>query len=71
MASDYKKIAEDHEKRYGWDTKPRRIYKRLYSDKTHFVYELIQNADETLFCVTSHALSAGLWRGRKKRRCYR
>ena len=47
MVSDYKKIAEEHEKRYGWDTKPRRIYKRLYSDKTHFVYELIQNADDS------------------------
>ena len=47
MASDYKKIAEDHEKRYGWDAKPRRIYKRLYSDKTHFIYELIQNADDS------------------------
>ena len=47
MASDYKKIAEDHEKQYGWDAKPRRIYKRLYSDKTHFVYELIQNADDS------------------------
>lgn len=47
MASDYKKISEEHEKRYGWDAKPRRIYKRLYSDKTHFVYELIQNADDS------------------------
>ena len=47
MASDYKKIAEEHEKRYGWDTKPRRIYKRLYSEKTHFVDELIQNADDS------------------------
>ena len=47
MASDYNKIAEDHEKRYGWDAKPRRIYKQLYSDKTHFVYELIQNADDS------------------------
>ena len=47
MASDYNKIAEEHEKRYGWDAKPRRIYKRLYSDKTHFVYELIQNADDS------------------------
>ena len=47
MASDYKKIAEEHEKRYGWDAKPRRIYKRLYNDKTHFVYELIQNADDS------------------------
>ncbi len=47
MATDYKKIVEDHEKRYGWDTKPRRIYKQLYSDKTHFIYELIQNADDS------------------------
>ncbi|MYB95084.1 DUF91 domain-containing protein [Candidatus Poribacteria bacterium] len=47
MATDYKKIVEDHEKRYGWDAKPRRIYKRLYSDKTHFIYELIQNADDS------------------------
>ena len=47
MASDYKKIAEEHEKRYGWDAKPRRIYKKLYSDKTHFIYELIQNADDS------------------------
>ncbi len=47
MASDYKKIAKEHEKRYGWDAKPRRIYKRLYSDKTHFIYELIQNADDS------------------------
>ena len=46
MATDYKKIAEEHEKRYGWDTKSRRLYRRLYSDKTHFVYELLQNADD-------------------------
>ena len=47
MATDYKKIAEEHEKRYGWDAKPRRIYKQLYSDKTHFVSELIQNAEDS------------------------
>ena len=47
MATDYKKIAKDHEKRYGWDPKPRRIYERFYSAKTHFVYELIQNADDS------------------------
>ena len=47
MASDYNKIAEEHERRYGWDPKPREIYKRLYSNKTHFVYELIQNADDS------------------------
>ena len=47
MVTDYKKISEDHEKRYGWDKKPRLIYRQLYSDKTHFVYELIQNADDS------------------------
>ena len=47
MATDYKRIAEDHEKRYGWDVKHLRIYKKLYSEKTHFVYELIQNADDS------------------------
>ena len=47
MATDYKKIAEDHENRYGWDVKHLRIYKKLYSEKTHFVYELIQNADDS------------------------
>ena len=47
MVTDYKKISEDHEKRYGWDKKSRRIYKQLYSEKTHFIYELIQNADDS------------------------
>ena len=41
MATNYKKIAEEHEKRYGWDAKPRRIYKRLYSNKTHFIYVVL------------------------------
>ena len=47
MVTDYKKISENHEKRYGWDKKSRRIYKQLYSEKTHFIYELIQNADDS------------------------
>ena len=47
MATDYKKIAEEHEKDYGRKTNHLHIYKRLYSDKTHFVYELIQNADDS------------------------
>lgn len=47
MASDYKKITEEHEKDYGRKTNHLRIYKSLYSNKTHFVYELIQNADDS------------------------
>ena len=47
MASDYKKIAEEHRKRYGSDTEYRSFfYEQLYSEKTHFVYELIQNGDD-------------------------
>ena len=47
MASDYKKIAKEHEKRYGSDTEYRSFfYEQLYSEKTHFVYELIQNGDD-------------------------
>ena len=47
MAADYKKIAEENEERYGWDKKPHRIFKELYSEKTHFIYELIQNAEDS------------------------
>ena len=47
MALDYDKIAEEHKKDYGRKTDHLRFYKRLYSDKTHFVYELIQNADDS------------------------
>ena len=47
MATDYKGIAKENERRYGEETEHLRIYKRLYSDKTHFVSELIQNADDS------------------------
>ena len=47
MVTDYKKIAQENERRYGEETEHLRIYKRLYSDKTHFVSELIQNADDS------------------------
>lgn len=47
MASDYNKIAQENERRYGEETKHLRIYKQLYSEKTHFIYELIQNAEDS------------------------
>ena len=47
MATDYNWIAQENERRYGEETEHLRIYKRLYSDKTHFVSELIQNADDS------------------------
>ena len=45
MASDYKKIAEEHRVGYGSFTDYRSFfYEQLYKKKTHFTYELIQNA---------------------------
>lgn len=46
MPSNYEQIAEEHRRYYGEGDRHLRIYKRLYSDKTHFIYELIQNADD-------------------------
>ena len=46
MASDYKSIAKEHQEYYGIGTSHLRVYTRLYRDKTHFVYELVQNADD-------------------------
>ena len=44
--TDYEQIAEEHREYYGKGRSHLRIYKQLYSDKTHFVYELVQNADD-------------------------
>ena len=46
MPSNYEQIAEKHRRYYGEGDRHLRIYKRLYSDKTHFIYELVQNADD-------------------------
>ena len=51
MASDYKKIAEENRVRYGSDPEYRRFfYEQLYKEKTHFVYEFIQNAVDSKSC---------------------
>ena len=44
--TDYEQITEEHQEYYGKGRSHLRIYKQLYSDKTHFVYELVQNADD-------------------------
>lgn len=48
MPTDYKKIADENVKKYGTD-----IYRygpvllaHLYSDRTHFIYEILQNAED-------------------------
>jgi hypothetical protein len=51
MASDYKAIRLDNEKRYGTDIGrigPMLLADR-YDDRTHFIYELLQNAEDALW----------------------
>ena len=45
--TNYEQIAEENRERYGTETKHLRFLKQLSSDTTHFVYELIQNADDS------------------------
>ena len=46
MLSDYKAITEYNEDQLGKDTSSRKTQVSMYSDPTHFVYELLQNADD-------------------------
>ena len=41
-----KVLLQSTKKIYGTAKSHLRIYKQLYSDKTHFIYELVQNADD-------------------------
>lgn len=46
MSSDYIKISEHNEDQLGKDTASRKSQVSMYSDSTHFVYEILQNADD-------------------------
>ncbi|MDE0689287.1 MAG: hypothetical protein OXI61_14050 [Candidatus Poribacteria bacterium] len=46
MPSDYKAITEHNEDQLGKDTSSRKTQVSMYSDPTHFVYEILQNADD-------------------------
>ena len=50
MASDYGAIKADNEKRYGTDVGRygKSLLADLYDDRTHFIYELLQNAEDAL-----------------------
>jgi len=50
MPTDYDKIREDNIRRRGeeFDDIGQLISERLYSDRSHFVYELLQNAEDAL-----------------------
>lgn len=46
MAADYEEIRRENIARYGWDTAVLELLGQLYSDRTHFIFELIQNAED-------------------------
>jgi len=46
MPSDYDRIREDNIKEYGQGTRHLSFLGRLYTDRTHFVFELLQNAED-------------------------
>ena len=46
MPSDYNAITEHNEDQLGKDTSTRNTQVSMYSDPTHFVYEILQNADD-------------------------
>ena len=46
MSADYAKIRDENIARYGWDTAVLDLLGQLYSERTHFIFELIQNAED-------------------------
>ena len=46
MVSDYERIRDDNIKEYGEGTRHLAFLGRLYTDRTHFVFELLQNAED-------------------------
>ena len=61
MASDYKAICEENRLRYGTEgaQKSGGLAAGLYDDRTHFIFELLQNAEDAL-------RRRGDWRGPRK-----
>src|SRR5690242_18846226 len=46
VPADYEKIRDENIERYGWDTALLDLLGQLYSERTHFIFELIQNAED-------------------------
>ncbi|HEY3903346.1 MAG TPA: hypothetical protein VGM14_05560 [Streptosporangiaceae bacterium] len=46
VPADYDEIRRENIARYGWDTAVLELLGQLYSDRTHFIFELIQNAED-------------------------
>ena len=46
MASDYEKIRNENIEEYGKGTRHLSFLGKLYTDRTHFIFELLQNAED-------------------------
>jgi hypothetical protein len=46
VPADYEQIRDENVARYGWDTAVLDLLGHLYSERTHFIFELIQNAED-------------------------
>jgi hypothetical protein len=46
VSADYEQIRGENIARYGWDTAVLDLLGQLYSERTHFIFELIQNAED-------------------------
>jgi hypothetical protein len=46
VPADYERIRDENVARYGWDTAVLDLLGHLYSERTHFIFELIQNAED-------------------------
>jgi hypothetical protein len=46
VPTDYDEIRAENISRYGWDTAVLELLGQLYSDRAHFIFELIQNAED-------------------------
>src|ERR1035437_9126231 len=46
VSADYEKIRDENIARYGWDTAVLDLLGQLYGERTHFIFELIQNAED-------------------------
>ncbi len=46
MSADYDEIRAENIARYGWDTAVLALLGHLYSERAHFIFELLQNAED-------------------------
>jgi hypothetical protein len=46
VPTDYDEIRAENISRYGWDTAVLELLGQLYSERAHFIFELIQNAED-------------------------